>query len=386
MNTIIKQLHLPIDYGRNSKEDYMRLETSFDGLRLVNPLMPAAGPLNGDYEKLKFLLEEGLGGIVTKTISTKEPKIPKPCIYGDKEFVMNSELWSEHPLSRWTDEFLPKFSKINDKPLIISVGYSKEDMEILIPRLDRFADAFEVSTHYVGTNLDVIMEIVKTIRKHTSKPVYMKISPHIPNPEAFAKTIKEAGANGIVAINSLGPTMKIDIKSRSIVYGNDQGYVWTSGPSIKPIALATVYKIRQAEPDLTIIGVGGIKSADDVIEFLLAGASAVQMLSAALLKGKGLYRKIIADLPAALDKYNFSSIEEVKAMNLKKAVKYELDAPFVDYDICTKCRLCERICPYFAISFTDKIIVDADKCFSCGLCVAKCPVGALMFPGEGGRR
>ena len=357
----------------------MRLETSFDGLTFSNPLMPAAGPLNGDYEKLVFLLKEGLGGIVTKTISTSLPQIPKPCIYGDRDFVMNSELWSEHPLRKWTDEFLPKFKEINDKPLIVSVGYSEADMEVLIPKLDRFADAFEVSTHYVGTNLDIISRIVETIRKHTKKPLYLKISPHIPNPEAFAKTVHEAGANGIVAINSLGPTMKIDPLKRQIVYGNAAGYVWTSGPSIKPIALATVYKIKKAVPEMTIIGVGGIKSADDVIEFLLAGASAVQMLSAALLRGKDLYRKIIADLPGALDKYGFKDVQEVIETPLINPTRYELEAPVVNFDTCTKCRLCERICPYFAISFTNKIIVDPDKCFSCGLCVAKCPVGALYF-------
>ncbi len=358
----------------------MDLSTRFDGLTLANPLMPAAGPLNGDFAKLKYLWEQGLGGMVTKTISLAEPLIPKPCIYGDRDYVMNSELWSEHPLSRWTNEFLPQFAKINDKPLIVSVGYSQADMEVLIPALDRFADAFEVSTHYVGSNLEVIADTVKTIKTHTCKPVYMKISPHIPNPEAFAKAVYEAGASGIVAINSLGPTMKIDIDERRIVYGNAAGYVWTSGPAIKPIALATVYKIKQAVPELTVIGVGGIKSATDIIEFLLAGASAVQMLSAALLRGKDLYAKIIAELPETLRKYGFTSIADVCHHKLSNPIRYQRQAPVVDHGKCTKCRLCERICPYFAIEFADRITIDPKKCFACGLCISKCPVGALRFP------
>jgi len=355
----------------------MRLTTTFDNLILNNPLMPASGPLVGDDQKLLFMQEQGCGAIVTKTISTKEPHIPKPCIYGDKEYVMNSELWSEHSKETWISEFLPNILAKKDRPLIISVGYSKDDMEVLIPLLNPFADAFEVSTHYVGKDLSVIAETVRTIRKHTQKPLYMKISPHIPNVEEFAKAVYEAGASGIVAINSLGPTMKIDLSKRSIVYGNDSGFVWTSGPSIKPVALAVVYKIKQAVPQMTIIGVGGIKSADDVLEFLLAGADAVQMLSAALLRGKNLYSKIIADLPAALEKYGFSSIEEVKHTRLQNNVSYVGRVPSLLEDKCTKCMLCKEVCPYFAISFKEKITFDETMCFRCGLCVSKCPTKAI---------
>ncbi len=355
----------------------MKLQTKFDGLLLKNPLMPAAGPLTGDLEKLQFILEQGVGAVVTKTISTTAAIVPRPCIYGDRDYVMNSELWSEYTKEKWLNEFLPEFSKKCDVPLIISVGYSKDDMEILIPLLDKFADAFEVSTHYVGSDLSVIAETVRTIRSFTNKPFYMKISPHIPDPVLFAKTIKEAGATGIAAINSLGPTMKIDISNKAIIYGNDKGFAWTSGPVIKNLALATVYLIKQEMPDFTIIGVGGIKSADDVIEFLLAGADGVQMLSAALLKGKTLYSKIISDLPKALEKYGFSSIEEVKNSVLTIKTSYTPKLPKLYEDKCTECMLCEKICPYFAIEFIDKITFDKDKCFGCDLCISKCPVGAI---------
>lgn len=356
----------------------MKLKTNLDGVLLKNPLMPASGPLVGDADKLKFMVDQGCGAIVTKTISIQEPHIPKPCIYGDKEFVMNSELWSEYSKEEWVNHFLPEIVRYKkDVPLIISVGYSKEDMSVLIPLLEPFADMFEVSTHYVGKDLSVIKETVEEIRKHTKKPLYMKISPHIPSPEDFARTIYQAGASGIVAVNSLGPTMKIDVSSRKIMYGNNDGFVWTSGPSIKPIALATIYKIKQAVPELTIIGVGGIKSAEDVLEFLLAGASAVQMLSAALLKGKTLYSKIISDLDFVLDQYHFSSIEEVKQTSLNHEVSYVGKVPTLAEEKCTKCMLCKNICPYFAIDFIDKITFDESKCFRCGLCISKCPTKAL---------
>ncbi len=355
----------------------MKLDVSFDGLILQNPLMPASGPIVGDSDKLTFLQNEGVGALVTKTISSASPHIPRPCIYGDRNYVMNSELWSEHSYQKWVEEFLPELVKNKDRPIIISVGYSKEDMELLIPLLNPFADAFEISTHYVGTDLSVIKKTVHTIRKHTNKPVYMKISPHIPSPVEFAKTVRDAGASGLVAINSLGPTMKLNLEKKSIMYAPESGFVWTSGPVIKNLALATVYQIKQALPDFTVIGVGGIASADDVLEFLLVGADAVQMLSGALIKGKQLYKKIINDLPKSLQKYGFSSIREVQQTTLKNNVTYTPRVPSLIEEKCTKCELCVRVCPYFAITLKEIITFDSSKCFGCGLCISKCPTKAL---------
>lgn len=361
----------------------MDLSTKFDGLILKNPLMPAAGPLVGDAEKILWLKDQGLGGLVAKTISTKDAHIPHPCIIGEgNNAIFNCELWTEYPKEKWINEFLPELkAKKGDTPLIVSVGYTKEDMEELIPLLDEYADAFEVSCHYVGTDHEKMGEVVRTIRKLTNKPFYMKISPHIPDPAHFAKIIKENGANGVVAINSLGPSMVIDVEKRQMACSNDKGFVWMSGPVVKPLALATVYTIKQAEPSLTVIGVGGVASAKDVIEFLLAGASAVGMLSAPMLRGKSLYKKIIDDLPNELLKYGFSSVEEVIKCQLTNMVHYEHDLPTVDTTKCTHCGMCERNCPYFAIKPGEKgePLFNKDKCFRCGLCASKCPTKAIKF-------
>lgn len=354
------------------------LTTTIGGIPLKNPVMPASGPLVGDAEKMLAIAALGVGGMVTKTISTIAAEVQRPCIYGERDLVMNTELWSEHSPKTWLNEILPRLRRELDLPLWISAGYSREDMAELIPQLDTYAAAFEISTHYVGKDLAVIAETVRTIRAHTAKPFFMKISPHLPDPAGFARMVRDNGGNGIVAVNSLGPTMKIDIRRRRVVLGNQAGQAWTSGPVIKPLALAVVHLIKQATPDLAVIGVGGIKSAEDVIEFLLAGADGVQMLSSAMIYGKERYRQVVDDLPQALQKYGFSSVAQVIATGLQQEEPtYIPNFPKVVAAKCNGCRLCEKICPYFAISYQGGVRVDSAKCFGCGLCEACCPTRAI---------
>lgn len=356
----------------------MELKTKIAGIELENPLMPASGPLVGSYEKMMAIADFGVGCMVGKTISIKGAEVPRPCIIANHNSIMNAELWSEYPLEYWVDCILPKLRRDLKIPLILSVGYTKEDMEVLIPALDKYCDGFEVSTHYVGKDLSVIGETVRTITALTQKPVFMKISPHIPDPVAFAKVVRQNGAKGIVAINSLGPSMKIDAVKRRVLVGNEAGEVWTSGPAIKPVALAIVNKIKSALPDFTVIGAGGVESAEDVVEFLLAGADAVQMLSAAILKGKDLYEKILRDLPGTLERLNFSSVREVIEIPLQKGnVKYEATHPIIEDEKCTLCGICQRACPYFALSMSERIEVNVQECFGCGLCQSRCPSRAI---------
>lgn len=361
----------------------MNLTTNLGALKLANPLLPASGPLSGDADRLLWLDGQGVGALVTKTISTKAADVPRPCIAGGRDWLHNAELWSEFSPDEWVGQFLPEVKKKSSTPLIVSVGYTQTDLEALVPRLEPFADAFEVSTHYVGTDLAAIGRTVEAIRRLTAKPVFLKVSPHLPDPVAFARTVLSAGATGVAAINSLGPTLGIDLATRSVAWGNPQGEVWTSGPVIKPLALALVRRIKDAEPGCVVIGTGGVQSAEDVLEFLLAGADAVQMLSAALLKGKDLYAKILAALPATLEKFGFASVADATAARLKPYTpRWEPRVAVVDKATCTRCGLCEKICPYFAMTQAKGKAAQADPklCFGCGLCQSRCPVGAISGP------
>jgi len=361
----------------------MDLTTNLAGLTLANPLLPASGPLSGDGDKLLWLASQNVGALVTKTIGAQAAVVPRPCITGGNGWLRNAELWSEFSPDQWVNDFLPAVRAGTQVPLVVSVGYTEADLRTLVPRLDPFADAFEVSTHYVGNDLKQLAQTVAAVRSGTAKPVFFKVSPHLPDPIAFARTVLESGGTGVAAINSLGPTLGIDLNRRSVAWGNPQGEFWTSGPAIKPLALALVRRIKNAVPECVVIGTGGVQSAEDVLEFLLAGADAVQMLSAALLKGKDLYAKILAALPEVLTKYGFASVADATATRLLPwEPRWEPKIPVVDGATCTRCGLCARICPYFAMTSTKnaKAKVDPDACFGCGLCESRCPVGAISGP------
>jgi dihydroorotate dehydrogenase (fumarate) len=120
-----------------------------------------------------------------------------------------------------------------------------------------------------------------------------------------------------------------------------------------------------------------VEKAEDVLEFVLAGADLVQMLSASMIKGRDLFDKIVNDLPAVMARYGIDSIEELRNTDLGTTPLGKGGYPSVDDNICTMCRLCVRICPEMALSLDSNIQLDRDRCISCGLCQSRCPVSAI---------
>jgi len=362
-----------ISFGKGL-EEIMSLKVRLYDVVFDNPLLPASGPIVGSIHNLLHFNLSKVGGIVTKTISVEGAVVSKPCIAGKDNTIYNTELWSEYPIDKWSEQILPELKKEIRKPLIVSVGYTASDMERVVPKVNEFADFFEVSTHYGMDELGPLVEKICTL---TDKPVFVKLSPHIQDYIAFVEKAIEYGAKGIVATNSLGPGMIVDLKSRSVTIGVDGGKSWISGPSIKPIALHRVANIRKAFPNLPIIACGGVEKAEDVLEFVLAGADLVQMLSSSLIKGRDLFDKIVSDLPVVMARYGIASIEELRNTDLDTKPLGRGGYPVVDDNSCTKCRLCVRICPEMALSLDSNIQLDSERCICCGLCQSRCPVGAI---------
>lgn len=358
------------------------------GCTFENPLLPASGPLVEGYENLVSLKDLGLGGLVTKTISVEGAQVTKPCIVGTKHLLYNAELWSELPLSYWM-EALGRFSALKDSPLGISVGYTVAELQTVVPALTAYADFFEVSTHYGREGLP---ELVEAMTALTDKPVLIKLSPHVADDLGFVETALSHGAAGIVALNSFGPGLALSLKHRSVAIGNSAGHAWVSGPAIKPFVLERIARLRSAFPDMVLVGCGGVDTAEDALEMVMAGADLVQVLSSALLRGRGHYQHLVQNLPRAMAENHIESIGALRAEGFSRAFTAARDAvdfPLVNASLCNGCQLCVRVCPFMAYSSgvtaptvnpisTLKVpVVNPARCRQCGLCESLCPKGAI---------
>jgi dihydroorotate dehydrogenase (NAD+) catalytic subunit len=285
------------------------LSVSVAGLNFTNPLLPGSGPPGDNLHKLQKLAEAGIGGLVTKTISVNVPSVPRPCMAFDGDLFFNVEKWSEKPVEEWTTAILPKLQN-RSLPLIVSLGYTRDDLSTLVPIFNEWADGFEISTHYVSSSPADLESATRLIKSLTRKPVFMKLSAHATDIVANAKACEQGGADGITAINSVGPVLSIDIEKRSSRLGEDIPYAWLSGPAIKPTAVRAVYDISRAVK-IPVIGCGGVSSGRDLIEFLMAGASAVECCTALTRKGADLVPELLKDVREWCESHQVKAIRDL---------------------------------------------------------------------------
>jgi len=350
------------------------------GLELKNPVMTAAGPGSRNADLCIKAARGGAGCIVTKTVSSKAADVPRPCMGKVNGGFLNTELWSEMPIEEWVKN---EYGEIKNEglPMIIGMGYTKDQISEIAPMIKPYADAVEISTHYVGTDPGPIVEALKAAKKVLDVPVFMKMSPQA-DVVTIAKAVEKAGADGLVMINSFGPCMAIDVKTGYPIMGSKAGYGWLSGAAIRPLAVRCIFEASNAVK-IPIIGVGGITNGIEAAEMIMAGASAVQLCTEAILKGPSIYGKIAAELNDFLDENGYSDISEIKGLAHKRIeeriFRVSSITPRVDNSKCIKCGTCRVSCVYEAISITDKLYIDKNKCFGCGLCVTRCPKGALSI-------
>lgn len=359
------------------------LSTEVAGLELRNPIMPAASPIVRDGSSLVEVANNGAGGLVSKTVSVEPAEVPRPNIAKIGDSLLNAELWSEIPLEQWLEKEFPK-AKEAGLPLVASVGYSAEEIEEVAPQVAEVGvDALELSTHYLGYDPSPVVEAVEAAKSEVDIPVFAKLSPHVLDITEFAEVAENAGADGIVAINTVGPSLAIDVNTEKPIMGSENGYGWLSGPAIKPIAVRCVADIARAV-DIPVIGVGGIKDEQDVAEFIMAGASAVQICTAAMTRGNKIFGLIADDLSNFMNAKGYDSVDDMNGVALKhlpeEPVRTTAKPPEVLTSKCIACDLCEKLCPVDAITIVGGTArIDSAKCSGCGLCVSVCPVDALRF-------
>ena len=295
------------------------LRTKLSSLELDNPLIPASG-CYGFGQDFAPLYDLNLLGSISFKGTTVEPRegnaLPRiaECPMG----MLNSVGLQNPGVKVVVEEELPALKKIFHKPLVANIsGFSFEEFSILAEEMDRVENVglleVNISCPNVhnggmafGTDAKNVAEVCKRVKEKTKKPVYMKLSPNVTDITEMAKAAEAAGADGISLINTL-LGMRIDIKRRRPVLANKVGGY--SGPGVFPIALRMVYQVRKAV-QIPIIGMGGIASAEDVIEMMMAGASAVE-IGAENLVHPYICRDILENLPILCEELGISSLQEI---------------------------------------------------------------------------
>ena len=289
------------------------------GIEIDNPIIPASGTF-GYGEEFSHLYDINCLGTFSFKGTTKEPRFgnPTPRIAECKQGMLNSVGLQNPGVHSVIKNELPKLSTFFHKPVMANVsGFSIEEYTYVCNLLDTQPQIGWIEVNIscpnvhgggmsFGTDANMAFEVTKEVRRSTTKPIIIKLTPNVTNIVEIAKACEEAGADGVSLVNTfLG--MRIDLKTKKTVLANKMGGF--SGPAIKPIALRMVYQVYEAVK-IPIVGLGGIESAEDVIEMMLAGATAVQIGSANLVD-PFVCRDIVNNLPTVMEKYNIENLSSI---------------------------------------------------------------------------
>ena len=289
------------------------------GVHIDNPVIPASGTFGYGYEFAE-LYDINILGTFSFKGTTREPRFgnPTPRIAECTEGMINSVGLQNPGVEKVIEEELPRLKTCFSKKVMANVGgFSVDDYVFTCEKLDKCDQVgwleVNVSCPNVhgggmsfGTKPEAAAEVVREVKKVTKKPVIVKLSPNVTDITEIAAACENAGADGISLINTL-LGMRIDLRSRKPVIANKMGGF--SGRAVFPVALRMVYQVREAV-GIPIVGMGGVSSAEDVIEMMLAGATAVEV-GAANLVDPFACRNIIESLPAVMKKYGIGSLSEI---------------------------------------------------------------------------
>ena len=296
-----------------------RLNVNLCGIEIDNPIIPASGTFGFGYEFAELYDINCLGTFSFKG-TTKDARFgnPTPRIAECTAGMINAVGLQNPGVEKVISEELPKLSKCFNKKVMANVsGFAVPDYAYTCELLDKETQVgwleVNVSCPNVhgggmsfGTSPEAAAEVVRAVKAVTTKPIIVKLSPNVTDIVAIAKACEQAGADGISLINTmLG--MRIDLKTRKPVIANKMGGF--SGPAIFPVAVRMVYQVAHAV-NIPVIGMGGVSTAEDVIEMMLAGATAVEVGAANLINPYAC-RDIINDLPRVMDKYGIENLSDI---------------------------------------------------------------------------
>ena len=292
---------------------------TLSGLNLANPIIPASGTFGFGYE-FADLYDINILGSLSMKGTTKDPRFgnPTPRIAEIPDGLINSVGLQNPGVEKVISEELPKLRQVYSKPVLANIsGFSVDEFVDCAKKFDT-ADGvgileINISCPNVhgggmsfGTDPKAAAAVTEAVKKAVKKPVYVKLTPNVTDITVIAKAVEAAGADGVCLINTL-LGMRIDLKRRRPVIANKMGGM--SGPCLLPLALRMVYQVYETV-NIPIIGMGGVASAEDVVEMMLAGASAVEV-GAANLVDPFACKRIIEALPETMKKYNIENLKDI---------------------------------------------------------------------------
>lgn len=296
-----------------------KMSVNLCGIELDNPVIPASGTFGYGYEFAE-LYDINILGTFSFKGTTKDSRFgnPTPRIAECTAGMINAVGLQNPGVEKVVSEELPKLEKCFSKKVMANVsGFSVEDYAYTCEKLDKCDQVgwleVNISCPNVhgggmsfGTSPEAAAEVTKAVKKVTTKPVILKLSPNVTDIVSIAKACEDAGADGISLINTL-LGMRIDLRTKKPVIANKMGGF--SGSAIFPVAVRMVYQVANAVK-VPVIGMGGVTTAEDVVEMMLAGATAVEV-GAANLVNPYACRDIIEDLPRVMDKYGINNLNEI---------------------------------------------------------------------------
>lgn len=296
-----------------------RLKVNLCGITLDNPIIPASGTFGFGYEFAEIYDINVLGSFSFKG-TTAEPRFgnPTPRIAECPSGMLNAVGLQNPGVDKVISEELPKMREVFSKPVMANVsGFSIDEYVSVVEKLDaeNCIGWFEVNISCpnvhgggmsFGTDPKAAASVTEAVRKVTKKPIIIKLSPNVGDICEIARAVESAGADGVSLINTL-MGMRINLRTKKPIIANKTGGY--SGPAILPVALRMVYQVYEAVK-IPIVGMGGISTAEDVIEMMLCGASAVEVGAANLVTPTAC-PDIIRDLPEVMDKYKINNLNEI---------------------------------------------------------------------------
>ncbi len=295
----------------------MEIPTKIGEIKLQNPAILASGVMDEDAGSMKRIIKSGAGAVVTKSIGLNSREgYPNPTVIELKNGMLNAMGLPNPGIDNFSEEI--RGLKKLKSPIIGSVyGSGIKDFVKIANKMEKYkVDAIELNMSCphakgygleIGSDPNLVEDIVKNIKKTVNIPVFVKISPNLTDIVKIAMAAEKGNADAIVAINTV-KAMKIDIDIKKPVLSNKIGGY--SGPAIKPIGIRCVYEIFE-NTNIPIIGCGGISNGEDAIEYIMAGASAVQIGSAVYYREIDVFNKINSEIKTWMKKNNYKNLNEI---------------------------------------------------------------------------